>query len=321
MRTGWMWAAICGTTLWAGSHETWVATLGVADRAQAQARFQEAADSLKLAAGIAERLVHADVLLAQTLTRLGSVYADMGRLRDAENADLRALAAWERGDPADPERSNALMGLVRVYMELREFAKAERFGSAAIQIREKAWGPSHSDVGAAYVNLAAVYHYERRYPQALEMYQRAIEILSKSGGFEDAATVRGNLGTLLGAMGRPADAVAEIRQAIATLEVLGPRLRPKLALLLNNLALMDCRMGRWDEAEAAVLRAREIITGVFGPDHSSLGPVLRTYADVLRHTGRKREARQMERSAAALRQEAAAQNLTGYTVDAKAYIP
>jgi len=316
-----MWMVICGATLWAGDHERWVATLGVAYQAHAQARFPEAADGLRLAVGIAERLEHADVPLAETLTLLGSVYADMGRLRDAESAYLRALAAWERGDPADPERSNVLMGLVRVYTGLEEYSKAERFGRSAIQIREEALGPSHPDVGTAYQNLAAVYHYERRYSQAMEMYRRALEILSNSGRLEDAATVRGNLGMLLGAMGRPDDAVAEIRQAIDILEVSEPSLKPRLALGLTNLAMMYCRLGRWPEAEAPLRRAREIITGVFGPDHSSLEPVLRAYADVLRHTGRKREARQMERTAAALRQEAAAQNLAGYTLDAKAYRP
>jgi len=278
---------ICVTTLRAGDHERWVATLGVADQAHAQAKFQEAADGLKLAVGIAERLEHADVPLAETLTLLGSVYADMGRLRDAESAYLRALAAWERGDSADPERSNVLMGLVRVYTGLEEFSKAERFGHSAIQVREEALGPRHPDVGAAYQNLAAVYHYERRYSQAMEMYRRALEILSNSGRIEDSATVRGNLGMLLGAIGRLDDAIAEIRQAIDILEVSGPSLKPKLALGLTNLATMYCRMGRWAEAEAPLQRAREIITGVFGPDHFSLDPVLRTYADVLRHTGRK----------------------------------
>ncbi|SPF55140.1 exported hypothetical protein [Candidatus Sulfopaludibacter sp. SbA4] len=326
-----MWMLMCGTllwsgglwsgALWAGDYEQWVETLQAADRAHGAARFQEAADALVRAVGIAGGLDHADAHLAGTLLRLGSVYADMGQMRDAENAYLRALAAWERADSSDPERSAALMGLATVYTQLQEFGKAERFGRAAIEIREKAWGPGHPDVGAAYQNMAAVYQSERRYPEALEIYRRALEIMSTAGRPEDVATVRSNLGLLLAGMGRPEEAVAETRQAIDILETSGPRQQPRLAVGLTNLSAMYGLMGRWAEAEAPVERAREIVARVLGPGDLSLGPVLRTYADVLRHTGRKREARQMERQAEALRQEAAAQNLTGYTLDAKAYHP
>jgi hypothetical protein len=50
-----------------------------------------------------------------------------------------------------------------------------------------------------------------------------------------------------------------------------------------------------------------------------LDPILRTYADVLQHTGRKREAKQIVQAARAILQRSKNENAIGYTVDVSSY--
>lgn len=304
-----------------GDGDRWAALVRAANVAREQARFQEAADRVSEAVELAGRPDQPGTRLAETLLLLGAANADMGRLRDAERAFLRSLAIWERSAPDNPSRTAPMMGLATVYTALQEYSKAERFAAAAIRIREQASGHPNPDLGGALQNMAAVYHSERRFAEAAALYRQALEHLVPNGRLDDVATVHSNLGLALAEMGRAGEAAAETGQAIALWETAGPREQPRLAVGLTNLAVQFGRLGRWPEAERSIRRAREIAAGILGPDDPSLVPVLNVYADVLRHTGRKPEARRMEREAETLRLAAAAENLTGYTLDVKSYRP
>jgi hypothetical protein len=60
---------------------------------------------------------------------------------------------------------------------------------------------------------------------------------------------------------------------------------------------------------------------VLGSGNPNREPILRTYADVLAHTGRKKEAKQMMQDADEIARRSASLNVTGYTVDASRYRP
>ena len=94
---------------------------------------------------------------------------------------------------------------------------------------------------------------------------------------------------------------------------------PRLAIALNVLADTECRAKRWKEAGEPIRQSQEITVRLFGTRHPLLAPVLRTYADVLEHTGHKREAKEMLRNADEIDHESSRTNLTGYTVDAGSY--
>src|SRR5262249_10267132 len=154
--------------------------------------------------------------------------------------------------------------LVTVYGQTRDFAKAEKFGRMAIEIRERAYGRESIDLGGPLQNLAAILQYEHRYAEAQELYQRALHILEKGGRPNFAATAHSNLGMLFGEMGQPEDGIAEVQRAVAIWEATFGRDHPRVVPGLTNLATLYCHLGRWSEAEEPVRRARDIVVKSFG---------------------------------------------------------
>jgi tetratricopeptide (TPR) repeat protein len=250
---------------------------------------------------------------------MGAVYCGAGEYRSAERCYRRALQLMAADDNSDA-RSAALQGLEAVYTQTREFTKAEHYGRLALEIREKELGPDNADLGAPLQNLAAVYHSERRYAEAESLYTRALRVLEKGGraGDRAAANVHNNLARLFGDTGNLDRGIQQAKLAVAIWEgVAGPQ-DPQLAMGLTNLAKLYCRARRWPDAEEAIERARRIVASAGAGRGPRLEPILRTYADVMAHTGRKREAKQLLHEADALRAEFDRENLIGYTVDVKA---
>ncbi len=308
----------CSQLLGASSGSVWDEAMAAADKAYSRGDLRQCLDSLRTALRVAESRPGSQLQLAVTLSRLGSVYVDLGSLRDAENAYLKAYAILNQAPPRDPVRSTVLLGLQSVYFWMGELNKSELYGRQAFETLEAAFGPEHPDLGDPLQGLAAIYQNQRRYSEAEELYRRALRLLEKGGSSFDVsvAVARGNLASLLAEVGRIEDAIAEETRAVRTMEAALGREHPRLAIRLANLATLYCRARQWTEAEEPARRARDIVVNSFGPQHPWLSAILKTYADVLRHTGRKREAKQAALTAETIAAEFNQRNTIGYAVDA-----
>jgi tetratricopeptide (TPR) repeat protein len=218
--------------------QQWAEQIRAADEAYDRTDYRRSLDALIGALRTAEQVGSRDLPLALTLSRLGSVYLNLGRYREAEDVCLRALATWRQAAPADPDRSIVLVCLVTVYGRTGEFAKAEKFGRMAIEIEERAHGPESTDLGGPLQNLAAILQSEHRYVEAQQLYQRALHILEKGDRPNFAASAHSNLGLLLGEMGRPEDGIAEVQRAVSIWEAAFGRDHPRLVPGLTNLATL-----------------------------------------------------------------------------------
>jgi len=259
--------------------------------------------------------------VALALLRIGSLDLDLGAFREAEKAYLRALPFWDKPNPPKLDRSLALMGLQMVYTRTGELTKAERFARQALQVREEALGPDNIELGGPLQNLAAVYQTEHRYSQARDLFGQAIQLFERAGANQSRglAAARGNLAMLLADSGDFDGAIREAKAAVSIWQTAEDRYGPRLAIALNVLADTECRAKRWAEAEEPIRQAQEMTVRIFGNQHPLLAPILRTYADVLAHTGHKREAKEMIRNADEIDHESSLTNLTGYTIDAETY--
>ncbi len=76
---------------------------------------------------------------------------------------------------------------------------------------------------------------------------------------------------------------------------------PRLAINLNNLAVLYRAQGKYAEAEQLHQRSLAIYEKARGPDHPDVATVLENYADLLSKTGRADEAAKMEARAQAIR--------------------
>jgi tetratricopeptide (TPR) repeat protein len=124
-----------------------------------------------------------------------------------------------------------------------------------------------------------------------------------------------NLSTVCRETWRSAEAIAILEEVRRTIEdALGPT-HHTVATILDNLAVVHCDPGNYQEAEALLERAILISETSLGPDNPITGDLYAAYASVLRKLKRVVEAKSFERRAKAVRVEHSSANPLSHTID------
>jgi tetratricopeptide (TPR) repeat protein len=137
---------------------------------------------------------------------------------------------------------------VKAYQSGQE-TNAEMFYLAALEDVENA-GPEDPRLAGTLNTLAVLYHTQRKYVKAEQLYQRVLNLLEHTVGPE----------------------------------------HPNMATTLNNLAVIYEAQGKYDEAEPLYQRAFTLMERILGPEHPNLAAALDNYADLLRKMQRETEA-------------------------------
>lgn len=212
----------------------------------------------------AHRAQYATVL-TRTVTNLGSLYAENGKLSKAEKlmkewVDSHELTAPGQTEPADVARLRSALGAVLV--RLRKYSEAEpllAMARAALE-REPHDELQRESVALAIGSQAGLYQETGRGALALAGYDQALAILSARPGNFPITLVH----TLLGAAAarlqnqQPAEALALCRRAV---EIGDAQLSPDLALLATahaGYAALLRQMRQRGEAKEHERRARAI---------------------------------------------------------------
>lgn len=241
-----------------------------------------------------------------------------------------ADASYQRGEFAEAERLYhialhtaestgrgtdtiaPLRGLASVYYQTRQFAKAERLIDRVLTIDQ-----SPAALAQQMSNLAAVYEAERRYAEAECMSRKAVALFQASGKEKsaEAAFALNNLGTLRLRANDPQAAARYLEEAVTIWEArLGPS-HPIYAQGLSNLAYVYGVLGRTADSDRLWNRALGIVESSAGKQHVSYGILLAGYAECLKKSGRKREAKLLQRQAKSVLASQAPENPAKYTVD------
>jgi tetratricopeptide (TPR) repeat protein len=163
-----------------------------------------------------------------------------------------------------------------MYVDRGEFRRAEPLYREALEIWETAGDPARSDLAASLNGLASLCSKQNRFNEALPLSERAVSIAEAS---------------------------------------LGPH-HPTYALLLNNLASIHISLSQFDRAEWLLKQALETARNTFGEDHPETATILTNYAVVLKHTERKRQARELRAQARDILTRHVERNLLQHSVDA-----
>ena len=122
---------------------------------QRAARCEEAR---KLLAGAFAQAGKNPGVAGTILNNLGSVYQDMGDLREAERCYRRAVEMIEStSGPESIELARPLNNLGSIYLEQGKYSKSIGIRRRSLAIREKACGPDDPEVAAVLRNLAVAY--------------------------------------------------------------------------------------------------------------------------------------------------------------------
>ena len=217
---------------------------------------------------------------------------------------IEELRAATENDCALQEARNLYRKAVFLY-EAGKYDEALPPYERALEIREKALGPDHSDVAKAINGLAMCYFSKSEYSKAEPLFQRALSIREKAlgPGHPDVATSLGNLGLLHYHRGDYTKAEPLFQRALAIKEKeFGPE-HPEIASALNNLGILYRGRGDHEKAEPLYLRALDIMEKAFGPEHLIITSHLNNLALLYYYQGEYSKAEPLFQRALSIREK------------------
>jgi len=232
--------------------------------------------------------------IARILAEYASIQQDLGRPGRAEDFYRRALAVWARLGPVDSERMMTLYNLATLYIERRQYSKAEQLVKEVANAESTTGRPA---LGPEMVNLLGLLAQERHdFKEAERLYLRSIELSRNRGSAptEELGSALVGLAKVYFEMGQPAAAAVRAGQALTALEsAVGPQ-HPELITPLLNMAFVKRNSGDAQSAEPFARRALDIAERSLGATHPHTADALLEYSRVLRQLHRKRDARKLE---------------------------
>jgi tetratricopeptide (TPR) repeat protein len=235
------------------------------------------------------------VIVAESLARAGKCYARIG-LRDHAAVPLRAAVKIFRTLAGDPRLPSVLLDLgnalrkgspeeaERCYQEVAELhvsrtqlesatpawvnlgvlcseqgrhAEALAHYAKALRVREQSLGTPPERIGTLLNNMAGAHRRMGQFPEALDLADRAIRVLTPVGGHY-LACAYGTRGMILRDAGRDEEAVEWFRKSAAEHQKQpSPNLETLSEELENEAAALE-RLGRADEAVTARQRLESV---------------------------------------------------------------
>ncbi|KAA6412799.1 MAG: hypothetical protein FRX48_03791 [Lasallia pustulata] len=232
--------------------------------------------------------------------KLGNLYADQGKMAEAEAMYRRALEGYEKAwGPEHTSTLDTVNNLGNLYANQGKLAEAEAMYRRALEGKEMAWGPEHTSTLDTVNNLGVLYKDQGKMAEAEAMYRRALEGYEKAWGPEHTSTLDtvNNLGNLYKNQGKMAEAEAMYRRALEGKEkAWGPEHTSTLDTV-NNLGLLYKDQGKMAEAEAMYRRALEGYEKSWGPEHTSTLDTVNNLGVLYQNQGKMAEAEAMYRRA------------------------
>ena len=206
------------------------------------------------------------------LHSLGNLYADQGKLVEAEAMYSRALQGCEEAlGPKHTSTLSTVNNLGLLYADQGKLAEAEAMYSRALQGKEEALGPKHTSTLLTVNNLGLLYAGQGKLAEAEAMYSRALQGYKEALGPKHTSTLAtvNNLGLLYADQGKLAEAEAMYSRTLQGYEeALGPQLMSSYLPALNTMFAFGnlfSLTGRKDLAKVMYSRALAGYTTVQGP--------------------------------------------------------
>jgi tetratricopeptide (TPR) repeat protein len=184
---------------------------------------------------------------------IGHVFINLGSVADAQTDWQRAIAYYQRGveyleqAEAQDDLPKALNNLGVAFESLGDLAKAEHYYMRCVDLLDELGQSYSSDGTRILVNLGQLYTKRVVWDEAINCYQRALEICQEIEDFYGESTTWNNLGTVYTARTDYAQAAQCYGRSVELHNRLGNRQGEALAL--SNLGAAYEDMGEFALAE------------------------------------------------------------------------
>jgi len=246
---------------------------------------------------------HADV--ADTMSLLGTVWHDLGRLDTGLEWSLRAEVQWRAiGDPK--RHARALYDVALALNGLRRRNEAEPlFREALAGLREAHRGADHPDIADLLNNYAWCLHAMGRLDEAAPLYEQSAAMQRRVGANEaDLHLTLNNLAGLHGDRGDIATAERLQREVLAMVRRhYGDEGHAAVARSHNAIGVTLLERGLADEAERHIAEALRLNLKLLGEKHRFTAITMQSHGVALLALGRQAEAEQRIGRSLAIRRE------------------
>jgi eukaryotic-like serine/threonine-protein kinase len=239
-----------------------------------------------------------------SLHALARLHADR---KDSVRAETMLREALSRlaGSP-DPLLEARVRGdLGTVLRDLARYSEAEALHRQALDLRIRAHGPVHAEVGRSWHNLAVTLLTSNRRAEAEPVLRQALAVKEAALGPDhpDVGTTLGSLASNAREDGRLDEALVFAQRALSVqAKAFGPQ-HPFVATTLLKLGLIEAERGRLDESLALYERSRAIRERAFGSEHYTSAVLLGNIGSVQFRLARYDEARRSFEQALAILQK------------------
>jgi tetratricopeptide (TPR) repeat protein len=274
-------------------------------------RLEEARELTEMALQVYQRLGLAD-REAVTLTNLGAIEQLSGQYLDAAKSFRSAIMLIGKSRGTDVmELVRPLNDLASLYLDRRQFTKAERGFLRVLELQRQHLDPEHPDIARTMNNLGMIRQSLDDYDAAALSYQVALDGLAKApaGLLSLRAEVLHNLACLHSERGDLERAASAMDEALGTWNSLGNESNRTYATALANMGIIHFKAGRYEEADRLMRRSRALLEDLLPPDHPDVGRVLANHSVVLKKLRRGKAAKQAARQAKAILVDHANENL------------
>jgi tetratricopeptide (TPR) repeat protein len=266
----------------------WERLIAAGSACERAKEYGKAAEHYGAAAKLAERSGPSDnVYLGRALFRLAWVRnRDAGGTADT-SLYTRALAILEE-NLEYPGVVSGLAGEMTVWCSQKDYAEAERLGKRFLPAVERTHGLLHEDTTKLVLKLGHALGLQHKHAEADQLYERWLQAAEAAGG-DDLRVIRviTDMARNFRSAGSTSRAQSMYSRALILSESL-PGDAPQEVLL--ELGTLYGAQGRYEEAEKLLRRC-------WSKAYPSDTEVAEALADVLRRTGREKEAGEIEEHA------------------------
>jgi serine/threonine-protein kinase len=236
---------------------------------------------------------------AALLSTVGAVYDSLGQYQDALPILDESLRLQARSH--DAARVETLLELGRAKIGTGDLSAAEAPLQEALHISQADFGARSLQSGRSLWSLGMLRHQQGQFSQAKDLYIRSLDTLEKSSAPQtDVSAVLDDLAKVYARDQQWILAKQTYERALEIdRRVLGDD-HPRIALRLNNLAIVAQNMGDLKQAEALFRDALDRKERAYGDRHPETAITKGNYGLMLQREGRLTEAEPLLRDAVAI---------------------
>jgi tetratricopeptide (TPR) repeat protein len=245
----------------------------------------------KNALEIRERLYHGDHPdKASSYNNIGTVYREMGDLKNSLEYHRKALDIQERLYPSDHKsKAKSYNNVGCVYRAMGDLTSSFEYHRKALDMRGRLYPDDHQDKAASCNNIGFVYRAMGDLTNSLEYHRKALDIQERlyPSDHPGKASSYNNIGTVYREMGDLKNSLEYHRKALDMRERLYPDDHPDKASSYNNIGLVQHQLEDLTNSLEYHRKALDMRARLYPDDHqdkaascNNIGFVYRAMGDL-----------------------------------------